>query len=385
MQDRILTFFFLTACIVSGIATQDSCDSSIPHCQPSNPILRPNDYSIHFTARDGAGVCYDRRNKTKRITTVGTENTKIIYSPGFIRKRPYPNRIFVEYSIDCSGSDLAFIGFSYFHLPGKVCNRCVDYRTDFITVDRGDGGSGTHDMCDNSTNSTLVLDLQRQWSENLRVKFHTSRMKRYPGFEMYIICFNPPPRGKRSCHRHKPTPIQVPDYDRFLPTAAEQRELNKMNDVLFNAIPESDDISLEEIEDFGSGPDNDTVVVDNRVREACSEDITVVAERNLMASNPILRQQALSLQALLNQRRVAGNDTFNFTCSFMNNMLNCTVDDGFAPAVINGSYCTPNGGNRMMCDPFYGEFISTAGSVTIEAINCDGQSATLTARRGQSG
>jgi hypothetical protein len=378
MQDRILTFFFLTACIVSDIATQGPCDVITP-CTFSNPDLN-NQYSIHFTRRN----CKAWRSTTKYITTIGTDNTKIIYSPGFIRKRPYPNRIFVEYSIDCSGSDLAFIGFSYFHLPGKVCNRCVDYRTDFITVDRG-GNFGKLAMCENSINPSLVLDLQRQWSENLRVTFHTSATNRYPGFEMYIICFNPPPRGKRSCHRHKPTPIQVPDYDRFLPTAAEQRELNKMNDVLFNAIPESDDISLEEIEDFGSGPDNDTVVVDNRVREACSEDITVVAERNLMASNPILRQQALSLQALLNQRRAAGNDTFSFICSFMNNSLRCRVDDGFAPAVINGSYCTPNGGRRRKCDPFHGEFSSDDQSIIIEAINCDGQSATVTATRGRSG
>ena len=33
----------------------------------------------------------------------------------------------------------------------------------------------------------------------------------------------------------------------FLPTPEEQIELNKMNDVLFNAIPESADISLEDI------------------------------------------------------------------------------------------------------------------------------------------
>ena len=124
----------------------------------------------------------------------------------------YPNRIFVEYSIDCSGSDLAFINFSYFHLQGE-CNRynnisfkkvllvksvcrCEDYRTDFITVDRG-GNFGKLAMCENSINPSLVLDLQRQWSENLRVTFHTSATNRYPGFEMYIICFNPPlpPRG----------------------------------------------------------------------------------------------------------------------------------------------------------------------------------------------
>jgi hypothetical protein len=207
-------------------------------------------------------------NRIKPITNVGTNNTKIIYSPGFIRKRPYPNKIVVEYSIDCSGSDLAFINFSYFHLPGKVCNRCSDYRTDFITVDRG--RFGTLEMCGNSIDSSLVLELQRRWSGNLRVKFHTNRRERYPGFEMYIICFNPlpPSRGKRHCHRHHPTPIEVPDYDIYLPTPEEQIELNKMNDVLFNAIPESDDISLEDIEDSaGSGFDNDTIVEDDRVRE----------------------------------------------------------------------------------------------------------------------
>ena len=99
---------------------------------------------------------------------------------------------------------------------------------------------------------------------------------------------------------------------------------------------------------------------------ACSENVSLVAERNLRARNPILRQQARSLQALLklakhihiamynyflhlSQRRAAGNDTFSFICSFMNNSLRCRVDDGFAPAVINGSYCTPNGGRRRKC------------------------------------
>jgi hypothetical protein len=197
-------------------------------------------------------------NRIKPITNVGTNNTKIIYSPGFIRKRPYPNKIVVEYSIDCSGSDLAFINFSYFHLPGKVCNRCSDYRTDFITVDRG--RFGTLEMCGNSIDSSLVLELQRRWSGNLRVKFHTNRRERYPGFEMYIICFDRHSEDKRSYGRHS--------YDIYLPTPEEQIELNKMNDVLFNAIPESDDISLEDIEDSaGSGFDNDTIVEDDRVRE----------------------------------------------------------------------------------------------------------------------
>ncbi|CAI8006043.1 hypothetical protein GBAR_LOCUS4538 [Geodia barretti] len=118
---------------------------------------------------------------------------------------------------------------------------------------------------------------------------------------------------------------------------------------------------------------------------ACSENVSLVAERNLRARNPILRQQARSLQALLNQRREAGNDIFTFICSFMNNSLRCRVDNGFAPAVINGSYCTPNGGCRRKCDPFHGEFSSDDQSVTIEAINCDGQSATVTATRGRSG
>jgi hypothetical protein len=387
MQDRILTFFFLTACLVD-IATQGPCDVITP-CTFSNPDLN-DQYSIHFTRTD----CTDGRKptKTKHITTVGTDNTKIIYSPGFIRKRAYPNKIFVEYSINCSGNDLAFIDLSYFHLPGNVCSRCSDYRRDFITVDRG--RFGTLEMCGNSIDSSVVLELQHQWSGNLRVTFHTSWRDRYPGFEMYIICFDRHSEDKRSYGRHS--------YDMFLPTPEEQIELNKMNDVLFNAIPESADISLEDIEDSESGSDNESIVEDDRVREedsesgsdnesiveddrvreACSENVRLVAERNLGASNPILRQQALSLQALLNQRREAENAIFTFTCSFMDNSLRCTVDDGFAPVVINGSYCTPNGGSRQKCDPFYGEFSSDDQSVTIEAINCDGQSARVTATRG---
>ena len=66
--------------------------------------------------------------------------------------------------------------------------RCSDYGRDFITVDRG--RFGTLEMCGNSIDSSLVLELQHQWSGNLRVTFHTSQRDRYPGFEMYIICFD---------------------------------------------------------------------------------------------------------------------------------------------------------------------------------------------------
>jgi hypothetical protein len=187
MQDRILTLFFLTACTVSGIATQqERCPSNT--CNNISNLTLNDQYSIHFIKKMG---CIDERKptKTKPVTTVGTNNTKIIYSPGFIRKRPYPNRIFVEYSINCSGSEVAFYNLSYFHLQGKDCERC----SDFITVDRGDdsGGSSfgtTSPMCGNSTNSNLVLQLQEPG--NFRVKFHTSQKNRYPGFEMYIICYN---------------------------------------------------------------------------------------------------------------------------------------------------------------------------------------------------
>ena len=54
---------------------------------------------------------------------------------------------------------------------------------------RGDSGYGTLEMCGNYTSSSLVLQLQE--SGNLRVKFRTSEYRRYPGFEMYIICFDP--------------------------------------------------------------------------------------------------------------------------------------------------------------------------------------------------
>ena len=59
-------------------------------------------------------------------------------------------------------------------------------------MDRGGGGFGTKEFCGNSSDPALVLQLQK--SGNFKVKFRTSEYNRYPGFEMYIICF-PNPKG----------------------------------------------------------------------------------------------------------------------------------------------------------------------------------------------
>ncbi|CAI8006040.1 hypothetical protein GBAR_LOCUS4538, partial [Geodia barretti] len=284
MQDRILTLFFLIVVTQFCAAQQGNsrCLLSRLSC-PSKFADMTDKYYVYFTklrsirCNSTTVTCCERPRKPnfvapKPITTVGTENTKIIYSPGFIRRKAYPNELYVEYNINCKEGDQAFFSLTYFRLQGKECGdgMCED----FITVDRGDDGFGTQEVCGNSTNPTLVLQLQQ--SGNFKVKFRTSESNRYPGFEMYIICF-PNPKGtgrrKRSCNNHPTTPPPPPPTDP-VPTPRELIELNKMNDVLFNAIPESDDISFEDIEDFsgaGSGtvsdPGTEFIIEDQRMRE----------------------------------------------------------------------------------------------------------------------
>jgi hypothetical protein len=73
----------------------------------------------------------------------------------------------------------------------------------------------------------------------------------------------------------------------------------------------------------------------------------------------------------------------NFTmgCTVEGNELECTVDDGYAPALDQGTFCTVNDKPPEECDPFHKGFVSqddNIKTVTVEAINCNGQRATMT-------
>lgn len=58
--------------------------------------------------------------------------------------------------------------------------RCQDY----LLIDRGD--FGTTEICGNKTPNSSLLQLE---SHSFKVFFRTSEQNRYPGFEMYVICF----------------------------------------------------------------------------------------------------------------------------------------------------------------------------------------------------
>jgi hypothetical protein len=175
-------------------------------CKKLNPRIREasenNQYSIHYTKMEGDGAggirCrVKRRNEQIRdITTSGTDNTKIIYSPGFILGKKYDNQILGQYNIKCDEGRLAFFSVTEIDLQGNEdClengkQRCQDY----ILIDRGI--SGTSEICGNSIPNATVSELQ---SGNFTVYFRTSEKKKLGGFEMYVICFREADRDRRGC------------------------------------------------------------------------------------------------------------------------------------------------------------------------------------------
>jgi hypothetical protein len=196
----------------------------------------------------------------------------------------------------------------------------------------------------------------------------------------------------------------------LVPNPAEEQELSSLNRVLLDAVPESDDEELEgpepPIEDFAfldfdskrkrRATKEDSVGAHRRrfqrqdEEPVFSESEVFRALRNLEACNPPLRNTALSnleyfeskeeLTEMLKELR-----RFNMTCSLRQKVVNCTVADGFAPALDISTYCRVNNiGERKECEPFYGppfELDSTdeIRSVTVEAINCNGQTARVVA------
>ena len=49
-----------------------------------------SEYSVHFTKLKEGGICKVKRNKQERraITNLGTDEMRVLYSPGFNDKKP---------------------------------------------------------------------------------------------------------------------------------------------------------------------------------------------------------------------------------------------------------------------------------------------------------
>jgi hypothetical protein len=209
-METTLTLLVLTA--VVGLSQQQvprcllSRLDNVP-CRRLNPRIRDasenNQFSMHYTKMEVGGAggirCrVKRKNQEIRdITTVGTVNTKVIYSPGFILEKMYDNQLLGQYNIKCDEGRLAFFNVTDINLQGR--EDCLDTNKkqkcqDYILIDRG--MSGTTEICGNSASNDSVLELE---SGSFTVFFRTSEEKKLGGFEMYIICFRAADRDRRGC------------------------------------------------------------------------------------------------------------------------------------------------------------------------------------------
>ncbi|CAI8024931.1 hypothetical protein GBAR_LOCUS14443 [Geodia barretti] len=147
----------------------------------------------------------------------------------------------------------------------------------------------------------------------------------------------------------------------LIPTPEEEEELRLMNEPLFNSIPGVFDFETNETNDF-------------------SNKILFLALRNREACTPAVRQQAMSLIELFDEAMVMALQNFTINCTVEGKEVRCTVDDGYDPPLDQGTFCTVNDKPRIECDPFYVGFVSQEEieTVTVEAINCNGQRATMT-------
>ena len=70
--------------------------------------------------------------------------------------------------------------------PDEFCLHVYYRCQDYIRINRGT--FGTTEICGNQTSMDSVLELQ---SGDFDVFFRTSEETTFPGFEMYVICFEP--------------------------------------------------------------------------------------------------------------------------------------------------------------------------------------------------
>ena len=190
--------------IISGLADGvPDCEEEIlsrlsvlpctPH--PDTTLPAPNQYGIYQTrirADNNKFECQYRKpnavflrsKKSKghqKIIDIGTEELRIIYSPGFelIPQENYPNQVLVNYSIQCGEGELAFYNITDIDLQEKCDGSCVDY----VEVNRGD--YGTSESCGQEAGDNM-LSLN---TNHFTVIFRSSFNFVHSGFRAYIICF----------------------------------------------------------------------------------------------------------------------------------------------------------------------------------------------------
>ena len=118
----------------------------------------------------------------------------------FIR---YSNHLLVQYKIDCGVGRLGFFNVTdislqgttsnsryYFFTECLMCSYLNSWCYDFIRINRG--RAGTTEICDRIGSSNFLLQLE---SGNFTVTFRTSAEGEFPGFQMYIVCFEPQYHG----------------------------------------------------------------------------------------------------------------------------------------------------------------------------------------------
>jgi hypothetical protein len=132
--------------------------------------------------------------KWTMISNLGTNETRIITSPGFGMK--YPKNHLVRYNIQCKADEVAHFSVASFELQ---TNRCPGDRScrDYIQI-YSPAFASTEKMCGD------VPPALASWQLRLRtftVVFRTGSWKEFKGFQMFITCM-------------RTADIQPPDFAR---------------------------------------------------------------------------------------------------------------------------------------------------------------------------
>jgi hypothetical protein len=195
MERLVLVLLVLTG--LSQEQNQPRCLLSRLDLMPCNSndrrVLKAgqNEYSIHHTrlqpGSSGAIECAIQSQpsqKVRPISTVDTENVRIIYSPGFINKKNYRNQLLVRYNIECNEDQLAYFNVVSLDTESENCNHAGNLRCqDYVRIDRGVGGST--EFCGNTPPKDSLSQLE---AKNFEVVFRSSERGRFRGFEMYVVC-----------------------------------------------------------------------------------------------------------------------------------------------------------------------------------------------------
>jgi hypothetical protein len=216
MDNAITTVFFIVAVI--GVSLPQQLNPrclfnrlDVTPCKYQNRNLRRaneiNQYSVHHTRLRESPSGFVECNVRARlqdiadITNLGTDDMRIIYSPGFIINDPpsYDDQLLVQFNIDCGKDNLAFFDITSLNIQGaEDCEdrdgnkRCQDY----ILIDRGD--FGTSEICGNESFINRELQLN---GGKFRVFFRSSEQVKGEGFQMYVICFREAERDLPGCLR----------------------------------------------------------------------------------------------------------------------------------------------------------------------------------------